>query len=75
MIDFSMLRRMAGQCGLTHLPISTRTLDLARAIWREAAKEEREACAKVCDSRVMGDNNREDMEAKRCAEEIRERGR
>lgn len=34
---------------------------------------EREACAKVCDSRYMGDNNREDMEAKRCAESIRAR--
>jgi len=33
--------------------------------------DEREACAKVCDARVMGDNNREDMEAKRCAADIR----
>lgn len=37
------------------------------------AAEEREACAKVCDARYMGDNNREDMEAKRCAEAIRAR--
>ena len=37
------------------------------------AAEEREACAKVCDARYMGDNNREDMEAKRCAETIRAR--
>ena len=37
-------------------------------------KEEREACAKVCDARYMGDNNREDMEAKRCADAIRARG-
>jgi hypothetical protein len=36
--------------------------------------DEREACAKVCDARYMGDNNREDMEAKKCAEAIRERG-
>jgi hypothetical protein len=34
---------------------------------------EREACAKVCDARYMGDNNREDMEAKRCAAAIRAR--
>lgn len=34
---------------------------------------EREACAKVCDARYMGDNNREDMEARRCAEAIRAR--
>lgn len=37
------------------------------------AAAEREACAKVCDARYMGDNNREDMEAKRCAESIRAR--
>jgi hypothetical protein len=36
--------------------------------------DEREACAKVCDARYMGDNNREDMEARRCAEAIRARG-
>lgn len=36
--------------------------------------DEREACAKVCDARYMGDNNREDMEAKRCAVAIRARG-
>jgi hypothetical protein len=40
----------------------------------EARKAEREACAKVCDARYMGDNNREDMEARRCAEAIRARG-
>jgi hypothetical protein len=35
---------------------------------------EREACANVCDARYMGDNNREDMEARRCAAAIRARG-
>jgi len=35
---------------------------------------EREACAKVCDARYMGDNNREDMESRRCAAAIRARG-
>jgi hypothetical protein len=35
--------------------------------------DEREACAKVCEARYMGDNNREDMEARRCAAAIRER--
>jgi hypothetical protein len=35
---------------------------------------EREACAKVCDARYMGDNNREDMEARSCAAAIRARG-
>ena len=38
--------------------------DLVRA-------DERESCARLCDARVMGDNNREDMEAKRCAADIR----
>ena len=46
----------------------------ACASMREAVAKEREACAKVCDARYMGDNNREDMEAKRCAEAIRARG-
>ena len=36
--------------------------------------DEREQCAKVCEARYMGDNNREDMEARRCAEAIRKRG-
>ena len=35
--------------------------------------DEREACAKVCDARYMGDNSREDMETKRCAKSIRAR--
>ena len=44
-----------------------------RAQLAKAVAEEREACAKVCDDRYMGDNNREDMEAKRCAAAIRAR--
>ena len=48
-------------------------LELHRAV-RDAVKEEREACAKVCDARYMGDNNREDAEARRCADAIRARG-
>jgi hypothetical protein len=39
-----------------------------------AVEAEREACAKVCDARYMGDNNREDTESRRCAEAIRARG-
>jgi hypothetical protein len=38
------------------------------------AAAEREACAALCDARYMGDNNREDMEARRCAAAIRARG-
>ena len=50
----------------------------ANASWASMCEKmvaaEREACAKVCDSRYMGDNSREDMEARRCAEAIRARG-
>lgn len=42
----------------------------ARFVWNEAV----EVCAKVCESRYMGDNNREDMEARRCADAIRSKG-
>jgi hypothetical protein len=38
------------------------------------AEAEREASAKVCDARYTGDNNREDMEARRCAAAIRAKG-
>ena len=38
------------------------------------AAAEREACAQLCESRFMGDLNREDMEARRCAAAIRSRG-
>jgi len=46
-------------------------LDSATA---QAVISEREACAKVCEARYMGDNNREDMEARRCAAAILARG-
>lgn len=39
------------------------------------AAAEQEACAKICEARYMGDNNREDMEARRCAAAIRARGK
>jgi hypothetical protein len=71
-------------------PTLTRFAALVAAQEREACKQwfiedserfaglvaaaEREACAKVCDARYMGDNNREDMEARRCAAAIRARG-
>jgi hypothetical protein len=40
---------------------------------KKMVEDERAACAKVCDARYMGDNSREDMEAKRCAKAIRAR--
>ena len=37
----------------------------------EARNQALEEAAKVCDKRYMGDNNREDLEARRCAAAIR----
>jgi hypothetical protein len=64
---------MAKEAGFTWEPINNIIGPLERfeALIRA---DEREACAKVCDERYMGDNNREDMEVKRCAEAIRARG-
>ena len=45
-----------------------------KVLVQKAVAEEREACAQVCEARFMGDLNREDMEARRCAEAIRKRG-
>ena len=42
--------------------------------YKAGVSAEREACAKVCESRFMGDMTREDMEARRCAAAIRARG-
>ena len=55
------------------LPIPVTMEELSRFAALVAAQE-REACAAVCDARYMGDNNREDMEARRCAAAIRARG-
>ena len=41
------------------------------AFYHAAQRQAYERAAKCCDARYMGDNNREDMEAKRCAEAIR----
>jgi hypothetical protein len=48
--------------------------DAVTAQHKQEILAEREACARLCDKRYMGDNNREDMEAKRCAAAIRARG-
>ena len=77
--------RMAREAGLTernrHSEIIVRHsngswVDVEQVLTRFArlvSAAEREACAQVCEARYMGDNNREDMEAKRCAEAIRAR--
>ena len=43
----------------------------ARAIYRAGYIAGIEAAAKVCDRRILGDLNREEQEAKRCADMIR----
>ena len=47
-------------------PVSNEEIDAA-------VFAERVACAILCDARHMGDNTREDMEARRCAAMIRAR--
>ena len=51
-----------------HLALTSIERSLAELAWK-VAKEE---CARICEARYMGDNTREDMEAKRCAAAIRE---
>jgi hypothetical protein len=65
--------RIAREAGVHHINLDD---DYIFALERFAAlveAAEREACAKVCMARYMGDNNREDMEARRCAAAIRAR--
>ena len=45
--------------------------DDIKDLYEAAQRQAYERAAKCCDARYMGDNNREDMEAKRCAESIR----
>ena len=65
-------RAMTGRADYEHIAT------LEPRMWIEAhyddAEKEREMCAQVCEARYMGDNNREDMEARRCAAAIRARG-
>lgn len=46
-----------------------------QAATERATALERERCAVVCESRFMGDLNREDLEARRCADAIRKGGK
>ena len=48
--------------------------DAMRTYAAAAVRAEREECAKLCEARFVGDLNREDMEARRCAAAIRARG-
>lgn len=58
---------------LTLLDDALNLPNLAAEVLKRRDAEVREECAKVCESRYMGDNNREDLEAKRCAAAIRAR--
>lgn len=51
--------------------VSYYTSDQLTKAVQEATARALEAAAKECDARYMGDNNREDMEARRCADAIR----
>jgi len=62
--------RMAREAGV----LSGYESELFQRFAALVAKAEREECAQVCDARYTGDNNREDMEARRCAAAIRARG-
>ena len=70
--ELHVLKRQAG--ALCHAAAELRRLHEENERLREAVGAEREACAKVCEARVIGDHNREDQEAKRCAAAIRARG-
>ena len=53
-------------------PASTKSRNLAeRQLVLAAAQMALEDAVQACDRRYMGDNNREDMEARRCAAAIR----
>jgi hypothetical protein len=66
---------MAREAGFPSGVIRWKDIKAFEALVRaDAIADEREACAKVCDARYMGDNNREDTESRRCAEAIRARG-
>lgn len=79
--DVAFLQRFAA---LVAEPLQSRITDLYRQLdeaekrldeqYKMGMEAEREACAQLCESRFMGDLNREDMEARRLAAAIRARG-
>ena len=40
--------------------------------WQAAIQHARDVAVRACESRIMGDHNREDQEAQRCADAIKE---
>lgn len=65
--------RMAREAGMTVCRDEWVFGEMLKRFAALVAAQEREECAKVCELRYMGDNNREDMEARRCAAAIRAR--
>ena len=70
--DIIRMAREAGAEVFPHASVFSAN-DIARFAALVAAAE-REACARVCEARFVGDLNREDMEARRCAAAIRASG-
>ena len=70
--DIIRMAREAGAEVFPHASVFSAN-DIARFAALVAAAE-REECAQVCEARFVGDLNREDMEARRCAAAIRARG-
>ena len=70
--DIIRMAREAGAEVFPHASVFSAN-DIARFAALVAATE-REECAKICEARFVGDLNREDMEARRCAAAIRARG-
>ena len=62
---------LAKEYGVTHRTWDYQDEQAVEAFYHAAQRQAYERAAKCCDARYMGDNNREDMEAKRCAEAIR----
>ena len=67
------LAHKAGTPAITRYGLAVVTMKWMESFAALVAATEREACAKVCESRFMGDMTREDMEARRCAAAIRAR--
>jgi hypothetical protein len=73
-MDREELIKLSREAGVHHINLDDDYIFALERFAALVAAAEREACAKVCDARYMGDNNREDMEARRCAAAIRARG-
>lgn len=81
MIDSAMLNRILYQHGVASMGPSTADffLAIAQTVWHEAQREEREACAQLCDDKTWaidygGAKYYRPAPADECAAAIRARG-